>query len=39
LWDEFMGSFGRKPKHCRACGKRFFVAARKQAASEDAAES
>jgi hypothetical protein len=25
FWDEMMRGFGRIPKHCRACGKRFFV--------------
>jgi hypothetical protein len=25
FWDEVMRGFGRLPKHCRACGKRFFA--------------
>jgi hypothetical protein len=23
--DELMRSFGKLPKHCRGCGKRFYV--------------
>jgi len=25
FWDELMRSFGRIPKQCRRCGKRFHV--------------
>jgi hypothetical protein len=25
FWDELMRGFGKVPKHCRSCGKRFFV--------------
>jgi hypothetical protein len=25
FWDEVMRGFGRVPKQCRACGKRFYV--------------
>jgi hypothetical protein len=25
LWDEIMRGFGRVPKQCRYCGKRFYV--------------
>jgi len=25
FWDELMRSFRRIPKHCRACGKRFYI--------------
>jgi len=24
FWDELMRGFGRTPKHCRSCGKRFY---------------
>jgi transcription elongation factor Elf1 len=27
--DEFMAAWGRAPKHCRACGRRFYVRVRK----------
>jgi hypothetical protein len=25
FWDEVMRGFGRIPKQCRSCGKRFFI--------------
>jgi hypothetical protein len=25
LWDEIMRGFGRVPKQCRSCGKRFYI--------------
>jgi transcription elongation factor Elf1 len=25
FWDELMRGFGRVPKHCRRCDKRFYV--------------
>jgi hypothetical protein len=25
FWDELMRSFGKVPKHCRGCGKRFYL--------------
>jgi hypothetical protein len=25
LWDEIMRGAGRIPRHCRYCGKRFYV--------------
>jgi hypothetical protein len=25
FWDEVMRGFGRTPKQCRYCGKRFYV--------------
>ena len=25
LLDSLMGSWGRIPKHCRACGRRFYI--------------
>ena len=31
LRDAFMASLGRGPRHCRACGRRFYVAERKTA--------
>jgi DNA-directed RNA polymerase subunit RPC12/RpoP len=36
--DAFMRSLNRIPRHCRACGKRFYVRKRKTGASADAAE-
>ena len=34
--DEFMAAWSRTPKHCRACGRRFYVRVRK---AEDPDES
>jgi hypothetical protein len=38
LRDAFMRSLNCVPRHCRACGRRFYVRERKTRASADAAE-
>jgi hypothetical protein len=29
FWDEIMRGWGRLPKHCRTCGRRFHVKERR----------
>jgi transcriptional regulator NrdR family protein len=36
--DAFMESFRRAPRHCRACGKRFYVLESELAAAETASK-
>lgn len=35
LFDALMEGFGRVPRHCRACGRRFYVSQRNLAAAAE----
>ncbi|HLH17357.1 MAG TPA: hypothetical protein VKX45_09065 [Bryobacteraceae bacterium] len=34
FWDEIMRGWGRLPKQCRTCGRRFYVREPRRTASE-----
>jgi hypothetical protein len=36
FWDEVMRGFGRLPKQCRGCAKRFYVLDRVYVPEQDA---